>query len=69
MQTTTIVALLALLFTLATFISAALLRWLWNMTMPEALGTKPIRYWVAFRLLLIGLLLSSSGLVRFNITG
>lgn len=58
---------LCLLISLATLMASALLQWLWNMTMPEALGTKPIRFWVAFRILLIGALLSSGGLLRFNL--
>ncbi len=41
------------------FIGTALLQWLWNITLPEAFnGAKKIEYWVAFRLFLIGNLLT-----------
>ncbi len=39
------------------FLIAALLQWLWNMTMPEVFQLKPITYWQAFRLMLIAGLL------------
>jgi len=42
-------------------------QWLWNITMPEAFGLRPIRFWVAFRLLLIAALLTSGGFIRFTI--
>ena len=32
---------------------SALLRWLWNMTMPQVFGLKEITYWQAFRILII----------------
>lgn len=41
--------LLLLLVLLAT----AIFQWLWNITMPEVFGLGRIRFWVAFRLLLI----------------
>ena len=48
-------------------IGTALLQWLWNITLPEAFdGAKKIEYWVAFRLLLIGSLLSGGVWVRFG---
>lgn len=37
----------------STFIAAAVLRWLWNITLPELFGFKTLRYWQAFRLLII----------------
>ena len=41
-----------------------LLQWLWNMTIPVAFdGGRKIEFLVAFRLLLIGALLSSGGMV------
>jgi hypothetical protein len=43
---------------------AAIFQWLWNITMPEAFGLRQIRFWVAFRLLLIAGLLTSSGFIR-----
>lgn len=39
------------------FLATWLLKWLWNMTMPEVFGLKVITYWQAFRLLLIAGLL------------
>ena len=37
----------------ALLLSAWLLRWLWNRTMPEVFGWKQITFWQAFRLQLI----------------
>lgn len=61
-ETLVFVVLIAVVFF---FIAAALLQWLWNMTLPEVLGLKSVRYWQAFRLLLIaGLLFGSGSLLR-----
>ena len=46
-------ATFVLLGVLVVFASAAILRWLWNMTIPQVFGLKEIEYWQAFRLLLI----------------
>ena len=46
-------------------LGAAIFQWLWNITMPEAFGLRQIRFWVAFRLLLIAAFLTSGGLIRF----
>jgi len=46
------VAVLAMIFLVCLVISA-LLRWLWNMTMPQVFGLKEITYWQAFRILII----------------
>jgi len=35
----------------------ALLRWLWNITMPEVFGLKQLSFWQAFRLLIIAFML------------
>jgi len=35
------------------FIVPAILQWLWNITIPELFGLKEIRYWQAFRLIII----------------
>ena len=35
------------------FIAPAILKWLWNMTMPEVFGLRPIMFWQAFRLIII----------------
>lgn len=39
------------------FLAAWLLKWLWNMTIPQVFGLKEITFWQAFRLLLIAGLL------------
>lgn len=43
-----VLLLLAVLFAFP-----ALLMWLWNITVPEVFGLSPLRYWQAFRLMLI----------------
>lgn len=35
------------------FAIVALFQWLWNITMPELFELKTLRYWQAFRLILI----------------
>jgi hypothetical protein len=47
------------------FVAAALLEWLWNMTLPEVFGLSAVTYWQAFRLILIAsILFGSPGMVR-----
>ena len=36
---------------------SAILRWLWNMTMPEVFGLKNTTFWQAFRILIISAVL------------
>jgi hypothetical protein len=48
-------------------LGTAIFQWLWNITMPEAFGLKEIRFWVAFRLLLIAGFLTSGSFVNFNL--
>ena len=36
---------------------SAILRWLWNMTMPEVFSLKNITFWQAFRILIISAVL------------
>ncbi|MBP1775530.1 MAG: hypothetical protein H6Q86_1536 [candidate division NC10 bacterium] len=43
---------LGALVVLGVLIMTVVFQVLWTMTMPEVFGLKPIRYWVAFRLLL-----------------
>ena len=43
---------------LALVVASALLEWLWNITMPQAFRLPPINIWIAFRLILIGSLMS-----------
>ncbi len=51
--------LLLILVVVALFLSIipALLRWLWNITMPEVFGLKQLTFWQAFRLLIIAFML------------
>ena len=58
--------LIALMAIFLIFLGAAIFQWLWNITMPEAFGLRPIRFWVAFRLLIIAGFLTSSGFIKFN---
>ena len=48
-------------------LSTAIFQWLWNITMPEAFGLKTIRFWVAFRLLLIAGFLTAGHFISFNV--
>ncbi len=45
------------------FAFAALLRWLWNITIPDVFGLKHITYWQGFRMMIITLILFG-GFVR-----
>ncbi len=47
------------------FVVAALLQWLWNITMPDVFNLKTISYWQAFRLLIIAGVLFGAGGIRF----
>lgn len=51
--------LLLILVVVALFLSIipALLRWLWNITMPDVFGLKQLTFWQAFRLLIIAFML------------
>jgi len=57
------VSLLILLVLIAT----AFFQWLWNITMPEAFGLRPIRFWVAFRLLLIAGFLAGGQFISLSL--
>ncbi len=56
-----------LLGVLVVLAAAALLEWLWNMTIPELFGLKIVTYWQALRLLLIAGLLF--GAFHMNVPG
>ena len=43
------------------FISTALLRWLWNITMPDVFNLNVITFWQCFRLLLIAKIVLAGG--------
>lgn len=58
---------IAIILIFGPLLFAAIFQWLWNITMPEAFGLRPIRFWIAFRLLLIAAFLASGSLLRFNI--
>lgn len=46
-------------------LAAALLQWLWNITMPDVFNFKKITYWQAFRLLLIAsILFGGTNIIR-----
>jgi hypothetical protein len=47
-------------------LATAIFQWLWNITMPEVFGLRPIGFWVALRLLLIAGFLTSGSFVNFN---
>lgn len=50
------------------FIVSAVLKWLWNITMPEVFNLKEITYWQAFRLLIIaGILFGGSTLFNLSL--
>jgi hypothetical protein len=49
------------------FLATAIFQWLWNITMPEVFGLREIRFWVAFRLLLIAGLLAGGHFISFNL--
>jgi hypothetical protein len=49
------------------FVVVALWQWLWNATMPDVFSCKRVRFWQAFRLLLIAQIIF--GPVFLRITG
>jgi hypothetical protein len=56
-----------LLVVASVFVAAGVLQWLWNITLPDVLGLKSVRYWQAFRLLMIaGLLFGSGNIIRLT---
>ena len=60
------IALILTVVILVLFITAAILQWLWNMTMPEVFNLKDIAYWQSFRLLLISAILFGPPLINFT---
>ena len=46
-----------LLWVVLVFVSAGILMWLWNITIPDLFDLHELQYWQAFRLLLIAGLL------------
>jgi hypothetical protein len=47
------IVLMIFLVLIVLFVVPAILQWLWNITIPELFGSKEIRYWQAFRLIII----------------
>jgi hypothetical protein len=60
------IAIVAISLVLLVLLGIGIFQWLWNITMPQVFGLKPIGYWVAFRLLLIAGFLTSGGFLRFS---
>jgi hypothetical protein len=58
--------LLAVLIVFLYFVGVLLFQWLWNITIPMQFGLKELRFWAAFRLLLIAGFLTSGGLLHFK---
>jgi hypothetical protein len=58
--------LISMAVVLLVFLVPAIFQWLWNITMPEAFGLKPVSYWIAFRLLIIADILFSPSYLRFH---
>ncbi|HTV07944.1 MAG TPA: hypothetical protein VMD97_02735 [Candidatus Aquilonibacter sp.] len=49
------------------FVVPLIFQFLWNITVPEIFGLATIRYWQAFRLLLMaGMIFGPMGYVHFN---
>jgi hypothetical protein len=46
-------------------LSIAIFRWLWNITMPQVFGLRPVTFWQAFRVLLIASFLFGN-FIRFT---
>jgi hypothetical protein len=58
---------IALFVIFLVLLATAIFQWLWNITMPETFGLRELRFWVAFRLLLIAGFLTSGSFVNFNL--
>ncbi|HXM34417.1 MAG TPA: hypothetical protein VN920_04480 [Pyrinomonadaceae bacterium] len=62
-----IYVLIAMLVIFLALLATAIFQWLWNITMPETFGLKPISFWIAFRLLLIAGFLTSGHFLSLNL--
>ena len=49
--------LMTLIIIGAPVVGSAVFQWLWNITMPDVFSLKRIRYWQAFRLLVMAFIL------------
>jgi hypothetical protein len=58
------------LVVIGVFLVPLIFQLLWNITVPEIFGLKRIRYWQAFRLLLIAnMIFGAASFVHFNFNG
>ena len=64
MDTTSYVIIGGMALTVGVLFATALLQFLWNITLPQISSLKVITFRQAFRLLLIGSLLTSGGFVH-----
>jgi hypothetical protein len=53
----------ALVVVVYVFVSAAILEWLWNMTVPDVFSIGRIEYWQSFRLLIIASILFGPAII------
>ncbi len=61
----TIIAFVILVGMCIFFLLVALLKWLWNITMPDIFKLPQITFWQAFRLMLISSILFGGGFTEF----
>ncbi len=59
------IILIASLLILLVLLATAVFQWLWNITMPEVFGLRKIRFWIAFRLLVIAGFLAGGPFITF----
>ncbi len=58
-----------LLVVFVIFVNVLIFQWLWNVTIPEIFGLPLIRFWQAFRLIIIaGMLFGGLTFIRSNMT-
>ena len=59
--------LVGIVIVVVVFVVPLIFQFLWNITVPEIFGLMRIRYWQAFRLLLMAsMLFGAGGYVHFN---
>ena len=61
------IIIIASLLILLVLFATAVFQWLWNITMPEVFGLRRIRFWIAFRLLLIAGFLAGGQFITFSL--
>jgi hypothetical protein len=60
------VILILIAVVLLVFLVPSIFQWLWNITMPQVFGLRPVTYWIAFRLLIIADILFSPATSGFT---